>query len=33
MTLEIGIVSGILILAFGLFVSEKFTVDKASFLF
>lgn len=31
MTLEIGIVSGILIVAFGLFVSEKFTVDKTSF--
>ena len=31
MTLEIGIVSGILIIAFGLFVSEKFTVDKTSF--
>lgn len=31
MTVEIGIVSGILIIAFGLFVSEKFTVDKTSF--
>lgn len=31
MTLEIGIVIGILIVAFGLFVSEKFTVDKTSF--
>jgi Na+/H+ antiporter NhaD/arsenite permease-like protein len=31
MTLEIGIVTGILIVAFGLFVSEKFTVDKTSF--
>jgi len=31
MTLEIGIVSGILLVAFGLFVSEKFTVDKTSF--
>jgi di/tricarboxylate transporter len=30
-TLEIGIVIGILIVAFGLFVSEKFTVDKTSF--
>ena len=31
MTLEIGMVTGILIVAFGLFVSEKFTVDKTSF--
>lgn len=31
MNLEIGIVSGILLVAFGLFVSEKFTVDKTSF--
>jgi di/tricarboxylate transporter len=31
MTLEIGIVCGILIVAFGLFVSERFTVDKTSF--
>lgn len=31
MTLEIGIVTGILLVAFGLFVSEKFTVDKTSF--
>ncbi len=31
MTLEIGIVSGILLVSFGLFVSEKFTVDKTSF--
>ena len=31
MTLEIGIVTGILVVAFGLFVSEKFTVDKTSF--
>lgn len=31
MTLEIAIVIGILLVAFGLFISEKFTVDKTAF--